>query len=131
MSILLGLHIMRTLAADADVKGFVKGRIYPLAMAQGVDAFPFICYDMNGQDGTKTKDGPLNDNASVSLAVIAKKYEEALILADLVRKAFEGKKTKYEEFEAENVGVNYNDEYVDALDAYAVNMSLDFKTINL
>lgn len=131
MSILLGLHIKRTLAADADVKGFVRDRIFPLAMAQGVDTFPFICYDMNGQAGTKTKDGPLNDNASVSLAVIAKKYEDALTLADLVRKAFEGKKSKYEEFEAENVGVAYNDEYVESIDAYAVNINLDFKTINL
>lgn len=130
MSILLGLHIKKTLEADSNVKDLVGGRIFPLAMAQGVEAFPFICYDMNGQAGATTKDGPVNDTASVSLAVIAKKYEDVLLIAEAVRKAFEGKKAKYDEFEAENTGITYNDEYVESLDAYAVNMNLDFITIN-
>lgn len=131
MSILLGLHIKRTLGNDADVKSFVGGRIFPLAFPQGVDTFPFICYDMNGQQGAKTKDGLVNDSSSISLAVVSKNYEEALLLANSVRKAFEGKKSKYKEFEAENIGVTYNDEYVESVDAYAVNMTLDFRTKEL
>ena len=131
MSILLGLHIKRTLENDADVKSFVGGRIFPLAFPQGVDTFPFICYDMNGQQGAKTKDGLVNDSSSISLAVVSKNYEEALLLANSVRKAFEGKKSKYKEFEAENIGVTYNDEYVESVDAYAVNMTLDFRTKEL
>lgn len=131
MSILLGLHIKRTLENNADVKSFVGGRIFPLAFPQGVDTFPFICYDMNGQQGTKTKDGLVNDSSSISLAVVSKNYEEALLLANSVRKAFEGKKSKYKEFEAENIGVTYNDEYVESVDAYAVNMTLDFRTKDL
>lgn len=128
MSILLGLHIKRTLENNAKVKSFVGNRIFPLAYPQGVDTFPFICYNMNGQQGAKTKDGPVNDTASVSLEVVSKNYEEALKLANLVRYAFENKGEKYTEFEAENVGVTYNDEYVEDLDAYRVNMILDFKT---
>lgn len=128
MSILLGLHIKRTLENNAKVKSFVGNRIFPLAYPQGVDTFPFICYNMNGQQGTKTKDGPVNDTASVSLEVVSKNYEEALNLANLVRYAFENKGEKYTEFEAENIGVTYNDEYVEDLDAYRVNMILDFKT---
>lgn len=128
MSILLGLHIKRTLENNAKVKSFVGNRIFPLAYPQGVDTFPFICYNMNGQQGSKTKDGPVNDTASVSLEVVSKNYEEALNLANLVRYAFENKGEKYTEFEAENVGVTYNDEYVEDLDAYRVNMILDFKT---
>ncbi len=128
MSILLGLHIKRTLENNAKVKSFVGNRIFPLAYPQGVDTFPFICYNMNGQQGAKTKDGPVNDTASVSLEVVSKNYEEALNLANLVRYAFENKGGKYTEFEAENVGVTYNDEYVEDLDAYRVNMILDFKT---
>ena len=128
MSILLGLHIKRTLENNAKVKSFVGNRIFPLAYPQGVDTFPFICYNMNGQQGAKTKDGPLNDTASISLEVVSKNYEEALNLANLVRYAFENKGEKYTEFEAENIGVTYNDEYVEDLDAYRVNMILDFKT---
>jgi hypothetical protein len=130
MSILIGLHIKRTLENDAKVKSFVGNRIFPLAYPQGVDTFPFICYNMNGQQGAKTKDGPVNDTASVSLEVVSKNYEEALNLANLVRYAFENKGEKYTEFEAENVGVTYNDEYVDALDAFAANLQFDFKTYN-
>lgn len=128
MSILLGLHIKRTLENNAKVKSFVGNRIFPLAYSQGVDTFPFICYNMNGQQGAKTKDGPVNDTASISLEVVSKNYEEALNLANLVRYAFENKGEKYTEFEAENIGVTYNDEYVEDLDAYRVNMILDFKT---
>lgn len=128
MSILLGLHIKRTLENNAKVKSFVGNRIFPLAYPQGVDTFPFICYNMNGQQGAKTKDGPVNDTASVSLEVVSKNYEEALNLANLVRYAFENKGEKYTEFEAENIGMTYNDEYVEDLDAYRVNMILDFKT---
>lgn len=128
MSILLGLHIKRTLENNAKVKSFVGNRIFPLAYPQGVDTFPFICYNMNGQQGAKTKDGPVNDTASVSLEVVSKNYEEALNIANLVRYAFENKGEKYTEFEAENIGVTYNDEYVEDLDAYRVNMILDFKT---
>lgn len=128
MSILLGLHIKRTLENNAKVKSFVGNRIFPLAYPQGVDTFPFICYNMNGQQGAKTKDGPVNDTSSVSLEVVSKNYEEALNIANLVRYAFENKGEKYTEFEAENIGVTYNDEYVEDLDAYRVNMILDFKT---
>lgn len=131
MSILLGLHIKRTLENNAKVKSFVGNRIFPLAYPQGVDTFPFICYNMNGQQGAKTKDGPVNDTASVSLEVVSKNYEEALNLANLVRYDFENKGEKYTEFEAENIGVTYNDEYVEDLDAYRVNMILDFKTKDL
>lgn len=128
MSVLIGLHIKRTLEQDADVTSFVGSRVFPVAMAQGVENYPFICYDMNGGSGTTTKDGPVNDVATVSLAVVAKEYEESLYIANAVRKAFEGKRAKYNEFEAECVALTYNDEYIDSLDAYAVNMSLEFKT---
>ena len=128
MSVLLCLHIKRTLENTARVKSFVGNRIFPLAYPQGVDTFPFICYNMNGQQGAKTKDGPVNDTSSVSLEVVSKNYEEALNIANLVRYAFENKGEKYTEFEAENIGVTYNDEYVEDLDAYRVNMILDFKT---
>ena len=131
MSVLIGLHIKRTLERDAGVTGVVGNRIFPVAMAQGVDTYPFICYDTNGGIGQRTKDGVLNDVSSVGMAVVAKRYEDALNLANMVRKAFDGKRAKYDELEAECVGLTYNDEYVENIDAFAVNMILDFKTKDL
>lgn len=130
MSILIGLHIKSTLESNEEVKGVIGARVFPLAMAQGVETYPFICYDTNGQANQTTKDGPVNDAASASMAVISKSYEEALIIANKVRKAFEGRRAEYPDFSVECVGLSYNDEYVEQLDAYAVNMSFDFKTFN-
>lgn len=128
MSVLIGLHIKRTLEADVNVTGYIGNRLFPLAMVQGVEAFPFVCYDTNGQKGLTTKDGPVQDASSVSMAIVSKNYEDALVIASHVRKAFEGKRSRYEEFGVECVGVTYNDEYVENLDAFAVNMIFDFIT---
>ena len=130
MSVLIGLHIKRTLERDEAVKKLIGSRVFPLAMAQGVETFPFVCYDTNGQAAQTTKDGPVNDASTVSMAVVSKGYEEALNIANAVRTAFENKREDYPEYLVECVGVSYNDEYVDALDAFAVNLNLDFRTFN-
>ena len=129
MSVLIGLHIKRVLANVEAVTRMVGNRIYPLVVPQGVETYPFICYDMNGFSGDSTKDGVLDDVASVNIAIIAKSYEEAIVLGNEVRYAFEGKRAKYEELSVRDcVNVAYNDEYIDALDCYAINLSMDFRT---
>lgn len=129
MSILIGLHIRRTLEKNTDVTKFVKNRIYPLVVPQGVETYPFICYDISGASGDETKDGVVDDMATVNIAVIAKTYEEAIVLGNSVRYALDGKSVEYDEFAVtECMNISYNDEYIDALDAYAVNLSIDFRT---
>ena len=129
MSILIGLHIRRTLEKNSDVTKFVKNRIYPLVVPQGVETYPFICYDVSGASGDETKDGVVDDMATVSVSVIAKTYEDAIMIGNSVRYALEGKTAEYEEFAVtECMNISYNDEYIDALDAYAVNLSIDFRT---
>ena len=129
MSVLIGLHIKRVLANVEAVTRMVGNRIYPLVVPQGVDTFPFICYDMNGGTGDSTKDGVTDDVASVNIAIIAKSYEDAIVLGNAVRYAFEGKRAEYGEFSVtECMNVAYNDEYIDALDCYAINLSMDFRT---
>lgn len=129
MSILIGLHIRRTLERNADVTKFVQNRIYPLVVPQGVETYPFICYDVSGASGDDTKDGVVDDVATVNIAVIAKTYEDAIILGNSVRYALEGKTAEYAELDVtECMNMAYNDEYIEALDAYAVNLSMDFRT---
>ena len=131
MSVLIGLHVKRVLENEPDIVGFVGDRIYPLAVPHGVSQFPFICYDTSGSSGTSTKDGLANDVASVSLSVIAKRYEEAILIGNLVRYAFDRKRAKYKEFEVTDcMNIVYNDEYIADLDSYALNLSMDFKTID-
>lgn len=132
MSILIGLHIVRALKRNAAVVEAVEDRIYPLIVPQGVSRFPFIVYDMSGGGGTDTKDGMADDAASVQVSVVAKSYEEALHIGNAVRYALDGYCPQYEEFKVTRTGnIVYNDEYVEALDAYSVNINIDLKTIDL
>ena len=129
MSILIGLHIKRTLEKEADVVRFVGNRIFPLFVPQGVERFPFIGYDMTGSSGDSTKDGTTDDVVTVQISVVAKSYEEDILIGNAVRYAFEGKTAVYEEFAVtECANVTYNDEYIDDFGAYALDLNIDFRT---
>ena len=129
MSILIGLHIKRVLEQEEAVTRYVGNRIFPVVAPLGVEAFPFIGYDMTGGTGDSTKDGTTDDVASVRLSVVAKSYEEAILIGNAVRYAFEGKTAVYEEFAVtECANVTYNDEYIDDYGAYALDLNIDFRT---
>ena len=129
MSILIGLHIKRVLEQEEAVTRYVGNRIFPVVAPLGVEAFPFIGYDMSGGIGDSTKDGTTDDVVSVRLSVVAKSYEEAIKIGNAVRYAFEGKTAKYEEFAVtECANVTYNDEYIDDFGAYALDLNIDFRT---
>lgn len=131
MSILIGLHIVRALETNQVVKEMVGDRIYPLVVPQGVDRYPFIVYDMQGGSGTTTKDGTVDDAVTVQVSVIAKMHTQALNIGNAVRYALDGHCPTYEEFRILKTGnIVYNDEYVEAIDAYSVNISIDFRTID-
>jgi hypothetical protein len=129
MSILIGLHIKRVLEQEEAVTRYVGNRIFPVVAPLGVEAFPFIGYDMTGGTGDSTKDGTTDDVASVRLSVVAKSYEEAILIGNAVGYAFEGKTAVYEEFAVtECANVTYNDEYIDDFGAYALDLNIDFRT---
>lgn len=129
MSILIGLHIKRVLEQEEAVTRYVGNRIFPVVAPLGVEAFPFIGYDMTGGTGDSTKDGTIDDVASVRISVVAKSYEEAILIGNAVRYAFEGKTAVYEEFAVtECANVTYNDEYIDDFGAYALDLNIDFRT---
>lgn len=132
MSILIGLHIARALKRNEAITKKVGDRIFPLIIPNGVERYPFIAYDMSGGSGVSTKDGSAYDTASVQVSVVAKSHKEALQIGNMVRYALDGYTPKYDEFEVISTGsIVYNDEYVEAIDAYSVNISIDFKTLDL
>ena len=131
MSILIGLHIVQTLLNNEVVAEKVGDRIFPLVVPQGVERFPFVVYDMQGGSGTTTKDGSVDDAVTVQVNVVAKTHTEALTIGNAVRYALDGYCPRYKEFEIRKTGnIVYNDEYVEALDAYSVNISIDFRTVD-
>lgn len=131
MSILIGLHIVQTLTDNEVVAEKVGDRIFPLVVPQGVERFPFVVYDMQGGSGTTTKDGSVDDAVTVQVNVVAKTHTEALTIGNAVRYALDGYCPRYKEFGIRKTGnIVYNDEYVEALDAYSVNISIDFRTVD-
>jgi hypothetical protein len=74
----------------------------------------------------------VDDVATVSIAILAKKYEDAIKIGNAVRYALDGYCPAYDEFKITKTGnIVYNDEYVEAIDAYSLNISVDFRTIDL
>ena len=131
MSILIGLHISRVLENNKEIQRRISGRVYPLVIPSGTDKYPYIVYDTNGGTGETTKDGVVEDVSTVRLSVISKGYREALEIGHIVRYAFENVSAEYDEFVVnQKGGVTYNDEYIDQLDAYAVNLVIEFRTID-
>lgn len=131
MSILIGLHIVRALSRNEQVTSKVGDRIFPLIVPQGVERFPFIVYDMNGGSAVNTKDGNVQDTASVQVSVVAKTHGEALQIGNAVRYELDGYCPSYDDFKVCSTGnIVYNDEYVEAIDAYSVNINIDFRTID-
>ena len=96
------------LEQEEAVTRYVGNRIFPVVAPLGVEAFPFIGYDMTGGTGDSTKDGTVDDVASVRLSVVAKSYEEFAV--------------------TECANVTYNDEYIDDFGAYALELNIDFRT---
>ena len=90
MSILIGLHIARALKREKNITDKVGDRIFPLIVPQGVEKYPFIAYDMTGGSGASTKDGNVEDTASVQVSVVAKSHGEALRIGNYVRYALDG-----------------------------------------
>lgn len=122
---------MQTLLSNEVVAEKVGDRIFPLVVPQGVERFPFVVYDMQGGSGTTTKDGSVDDAVTVQVNVVAKTHTEALTIGNAVRYALDGYCPRYKEFEIRKTGnIVYNDEYVEALDAYSVNISIDFRTVD-
>lgn len=132
MSILIGLYVADRLSSDASVTDKVGDRIYPVVATQGVEGFPYIVYSVAGNDDTSTKDGSGEDAVSVQIRVVSKRYSETLLVGNAVRKAFDGNLAKYDAFKVTEVGsMNYSDDYADDLDAFVLNLTIEFKTIDL
>ena len=85
----IGKAIYNILVNDSDVNTLVSGRILP-NVARTTTAFPFIIYQVTGQNPTQDKDGPSTlDTDSVMVSIYSGTYSEATNLSNKVRIALE------------------------------------------
>lgn len=86
---LVGIAIYSILRDDAPVGALIGNRIYP-NVATRRSTFPFVVYQVTGDEPTDTKDGVsvLDENA-ILVMCFSKTYEEASNIADAVRTALD------------------------------------------
>lgn len=132
MSLLIGEHIQECLTTDAKVSAKVGERVYPIVVVGGAPEYPFITYTVEDtHPGTETKDGVLEDVATVSICSVAKTYGEAVRIAHYARYALEGNAAKYADFEVLDASmVGSQQTYESALPAFGVMITVEFNTID-
>ena len=93
---LVGKAIYSILSDNAAVDALISDRIYP-NVAKQTSAFPFVVYQVTGDDPTDTKDGvsPLDENA-ILVMCFSQTYTQASDLADKVRIALDRVDGTYE-----------------------------------
>lgn len=126
MSTMIGIHISTKLAENNKIREDVGDRIYPLVAPMGVPTYPFICYQTSVTNVEYTKDGASSDTVNAAVAIIAKTYAEAAILAQSARWALECEKGSYESFEVDDcMLLGTQEDYLDELDAYSVTLNFE------
>lgn len=131
MSILIGKFLVEKLRKNSEISKNIEDRIYPIVIPIG-STYPFIVYEDRGQGQDETKDGPVSDNVSCTVTVVAKTYNEAVTLGQAARKAIEGKMACYDEFDVDEcVLTTWAKEYDDQLPAFTVSLNFEIKTTNV
>lgn len=119
--------IKAILAADSGISQLVGTRIYPLRIPATVKQFPYIVYKLSEKPSEGTKDGR-ERIVSAQITVVAKGYEDAHAVADLIEGAF------YDEEATLNQSGLYDPEFAgeeeDAIDVLDVNCIMVLNIIN-
>ena len=109
---LVGKAIYSILSDNAAVDALISDRIYP-NVAKQTSAFPFVVYQVTGDDPTDTKDGvsPLDENA-ILVMCFSQTYTQASDLADKVRIALDRVDGTYEGVELQGIQyLSYNEDF--------------------
>ena len=124
----VGKAIYNILVNDSDVNALVNGRILP-NVARTTTAFPFIIYQVTGQNPEQDKDGPSTlDTDSVMVSIYSGTYAEATNLSNKVRIALERTSGTFNGVEVQSIKYDgYNDLFNDNSDGEGVfRKALDF-----
>lgn len=131
MSLLISKHIISSLQSNKAVTEAVGNRIYPVVIPVGAPGYPFINFTSSLDGPDETKDGSCADNVSTTLIIVSKTYEDAVNTANEVRYTLEGKSARYDKFEVvESSLVSCVEDYMMDIDAFAITISFNFKTID-
>lgn len=116
--------INKLLNDSIELKNKVDNKMYPL-IANETTTFPFIVYRKSSMSFEYCKDGSVGDYLQVDVIVAAKKYENSIEIAELIRETVDKKKID----KIYSIRLNsVVEDYVD--DAYIQQLTFDVKIEN-
>lgn len=116
--------INKLLNDSIELKNKVDNKMYPL-IANETTTFPFIVYRKSSMSFEYCKDGSVGDYLQVDVIVAAKKYENSIEIAELIRETVDKKKIdKIYSIRLNSVVEDYID------DAYIQQLTFDVKIEN-
>lgn len=105
MSLQIGKVIYEILSNDDDIKQRVNNKIFPL-VAENNTTFPFIVYKRTGIETADSKDRFIYKEAStIDVLIASDKYNDSIEVADLVKKALQGKKGEYSGINVQDINM--------------------------
>lgn len=137
MSLLIGVHVVDMLKRSevinrmigyVDEQGVEQLRLYPIVAPEGAER-PFVVYQNEGVVAGYTKDGVEGDTVVVDCRCVADEYNDAVVLAENVRVALEGKAWDHGLFAVNDCNLVGSDEaWLQEVDAYEVTVKMEFET---
>lgn len=116
--------INKLLNDSIELKNKVDNKMFPL-IANETTTFPFIVYRKSSMSFEYCKDGSVGDYLQVDVIVAAKKYENSIEIAELIRETVDKKKID----KIYSIRLNsVVEDYVD--DAYIQQLTFDVKIEN-
>jgi len=123
----IGKYINNILANNQEIKQ-LGAKVYPL-VADNDAKFPFIIYKRTGLISQMTKDGLYEDDVTVEIKIVTDKYSVGVLLANIVRSLIQKPYTRYNDFEINDVIINYaNEDFIE--NAFIQTMQFTLKINN-
>lgn len=99
MSLLISEHIYNKLLASEELTGLVDDKIFTIS-TKAATSFPFVAFKRSSLTPNYTKDRhSTGDNVAVEFIVASDNYLISVMIASKIRKALEGNRGSYEEFD--------------------------------
>mgnify|MGYP003146824997 FL=1 len=123
----VGLAIYNILTDNGEVDAIVSGRVFPNVAPQ-TSTFPFIIYDVEGEDPNDTKDGVSTlDVDNITVSCYSKTYNEASDLALKIRTALDRQSGTFGGVNIQSIQYDgYNDIFDDNHEDGVYRKAIDF-----
>lgn len=118
----IGSKIKEVLESNTEVNQYLSNKIFPIFANAGTD-LPFLIYRRYNYYPQSDKDY-LNERAEFEIRIVAKKYEDAVKIADAVGDALD----RYKDIDVEQIRLlTSSEDYIDEVFVQTLNFEIELK----